>query len=126
VQRSLLEEFPHADISASIVWIHMLPDDTRAAAEASAGIVTDSRVRHFHDPRQCLGAAIAAGLGWEDQTAWDIYLFYDRDGQWTEQPPAPLDFMHQLPWETAHFRTGESLVLGLREAMRSMLEKSNG
>jgi hypothetical protein len=123
---SVLEESPDADISASIVWIHMLPDDTKAAAEASAGIIVDRRVRHFHDPRQRLGAAIAAGLGWEGQIAWDIYLFYDKDGRWTEGPPAPLDFMHQCPWEPAHFRTGDALVLGLREAMQKMLEKTIG
>jgi hypothetical protein len=126
VRRSILEEFPDADISASIVWIHMLPDDTKAAVEASAGIIADPRVRHFHDPRQRLGAAIAAGLGWEGQTAWDIYLFFGKDGLWTERPPAPLDFMHQLPWEPSRFRTGDALVLGLRETVQKMLEKENG
>jgi hypothetical protein len=122
----VLEEFPDANISASIVWTHMLPDDTKATTEASAGIIVDPRVRHFHDPHQRLGTAIADGLGWEGQIAWDIYLFYDKDGRWTEGPPAPLDFMHQCPWEPAHFRTGDALVLGLREAMQQMLEMANG
>jgi hypothetical protein len=126
VRRSLLEQFPRADVSASIVWIHMLPDDTMAEAEASAGIIGDPRVRHFHDPRQRMGEAIAADLGWEGQTAWDIYIFYDRDGQWAERPPTPLDFMHQLPWETAHFRTGDALALALGEAMQRLLERAKG
>ena len=104
----------------------MLPDDTKAAARASAGIIVDRRVRHFHDPQQRLGAAIADGLGWEGQIAWDIYLFYGKDSRWTEGLPAPVDFMHQLIWEPTHFRTGDDLAKGLGEAMQKMLEKANG
>ncbi len=126
MRRSVLDEFRDADIRASIVWIHMLPEDTKAAAKASAGIIVDRRVRHFHDPRQRLGAAVANGLEWAGQIAWDIYLFYDKDSRWTEGPPAPLDFMHQCRWEPTHFRTGDDLVLGLRKAMQKMLEGTNG
>lgn len=126
MRTSILEEFPDADISVSVVWVDMLPDDTTAGAKASAAIIADPRVRHFHDPRQRLGAAIADGLGWEGQMAWDIYLFYDKDSEWTEGPPAPLDFMHQLSWDASHFRTGDALVEGLREALAKTLAKANG
>jgi hypothetical protein len=34
--------------------------------------------------------------------------------------------MHQLPWESSRFRTGDALVLGLRETVQKMLEKENG
>jgi hypothetical protein len=104
----------------------MLPDDTKAPTDASAGIIVDPRVRHFHDPQQRSGKAIAGGLGWEEQTAWDIYLFYDKASRWTERPPAPLDFMHQLPWDPSRFRTGDALVLGLRETVQKLLEKEIG
>lgn len=126
MRRSVLEGFPDAEISVSVVWIHMLPDDTKKAAKASAPTIDDPRVRHFHDPRQRSGAAIADRLEWETQTAWDIYLFYDKDSRWTERPPAPVDFMHQLIWEPSHFRTGDDLVKGLGEAMQETLEKANG
>ena len=126
MRRSILDEFPDAAVSVSVVWIHMLPDDTKATAEASAGIIDDPRVRHFHDPEQRSGVVVASGLEWEGQIAWDIYLFYDKDSRWTAGPPPPVDFMHQLPWDTTHFRTGDDLVQGLREAMQEMLEKANG
>ena len=126
MRRSILEEFPDADISVSIVWIQMLPDDTKATAKRSARIIDDPRVRHFYDPEQWSGTAIAGGFDWEGKVAWDVYLFYDRGSQWTEGPPAPVDFMHQLSWEPTHFRTGDDLVLGLRQAMQRMLEKANG
>ncbi len=104
----------------------MLPDDTKAAAKRSTRIIDDRRVRHFHDPEQRSGLAIADGLDWEGKAAWDIYLFYERDSAWTERPPAPADFMHQLSWEPVHFRTGDDLVRELHEAMQRMLEKANG
>ena len=104
----------------------MLPDDTKAAAKRSTHIIDDSRVRHFHDPEQRSGVAIADGFDWEGKIAWDIYLFYEKGSAWTERPPAPVDFMHQLSWEPTHFRTGDDLVQELHEAMQRMLEKANG
>jgi len=125
VRRSILEEFPDADISVSIVWIQMLPDDTKAAVNRSARIIDEPRPPHFHDPEQMAGMAIADGLDWEGKIAWDIYLFYDKDSAWTEGPPALTDFMHQLSCAPPHFRPGAALVLALRQAMQRMLEKAN-
>jgi hypothetical protein len=104
----------------------MLPGDTKAAAKRSTRIIDDPRVRHFHDPEQRSGLAIADGFDWEGKIAWDIYLFYERDSAWTETPPAPADFMHQLSWEPTHFRTGDDLVQELHGVMQRMLEKASG
>ncbi len=126
MRRSVLEGFPDADISVSVVWMHVLPDDTKAAARAAARTIDDPRVRHFDDPRQRSGAAITDRLEWAGRIAWDIYLFYGRDSRWTEVPPAAVDFMHQLIWEPSHFRTGDDLVKGLGDAIQMMLEKASG
>lgn len=104
----------------------MLPDDTKAAANGSARIIDDPRARHFHDPQQRSGVAVAGGLGWEGKVAWDIYLFYQKGRLWTDGPPAPADLMHQLSWEPTHFRTGDDLVRGLRETMGKMLGGRTG
>ncbi len=95
----------------------MLPEDTEVGAGESALIIDDPRVRHFHDPARRSGQAIAAGLGWEDYVAWDIYLFYEPGSRWLDGPPAPAHFAHQLPRDSAHFRTGDDLLHELREAM---------
>jgi len=121
VQRSIVEGFPHADVSASIVWINMLPKDTEAGAGRSARIINDPRVRHFHDPAKRSGQAIAASLGWTDYVAWDIYLFYEAGRRWLDGPPAPTHFAHQLPRDSAHFRTGDDLTRELREAMNRLI-----
>ena len=121
VQRSIIEGFPHADISVSIVWINMLPEDTEAHAGRSARIINDPRVRHFHDPAKRSGQAIAASLGWKDYVVWDIYLFYEAGSRWLDGPPAPAHFAHQLPRDSAHFRTGDDLVRELREATNRLI-----
>jgi len=120
VQRSIIEGFPHADISVSIVWINMLPEDTEAHAGRSARIINDPRVRHFHDPAKRSGQAIAASLGWKDYVAWDVYLFYEAGSRWLDGPPAPAYYLHQLPRDPLHFRTGDDLVRELREAMKML------
>ena len=117
VQRSITEDFPHADISVSIVWIEMLPEDTEAGAEGSALVIDDPRVRHFHDPARRSGQAIAASLGWKDYVAWDIYLFYEAGSRWLDGPPTPAHFAHQLSRDSTHFRTGDDLVRELHDAM---------
>ena len=98
----------------------MLPEDTEAGAQRSARIIDDPRVRHFHDPAKRSGRAIAASLGWKDYVAWDIYLFYESGSTWLDGPPAPAHFAHQLPRDSAHFRTGDDLVRELQEAMKRL------
>ncbi len=104
----------------------MLHADTKAAANRSAPLIDDPRVRHFHDPEQRSGRAVANGLAWEGKIAWDIYLFYEKAPLWTDGPPPPVDFMHQLSWEATHFRTGDDLVRGLRDAMQKVLGGRTG
>ncbi len=101
----------------------MLPDDAAEAAGPSARIIADPRVRHFHDPEKRAGKAIAESLGSEDGLAWDIYLFYASGGQWSDGPPAPIDWMHQLPssWaDPARFHTGDELPVELGKAMKRL------
>jgi len=98
----------------------MLSEDTEAEAQRSALIIDDPRARHFHDPAKRSGQAIAASLGWKDYVAWDIYLFYEAGRRWLDGPPAPAHFAHQLPGESAHFRTGDDLVRELREVMKRL------
>ena len=101
----------------------MLSDDAREAAGPSARIIADPRVRHFHDPEKRAGKAVAESLGCESAVAWDIYLFYASGSEWTDGPPAPIDWMHQLPgsWaDPARLHTGDDLVEELQKAMKRL------
>jgi hypothetical protein len=132
VQKAILDSFPKTEISVSIVWIEMLPGDNLAAAQKMAGTIRDSRVRHFFDPRATrrAGNAIAKGLLNDGAgPAWDIYLFYDREAEWKDDPPKPADWMHQLGGgqraDPARFHIGEKLVVELRRSFERMMQPND-
>ena len=94
----------------------MLPGDKDADLVMLSDQMYDPRVRWFHDPFRRAGKAIAAALGAPNDTAWDVYLFFDRGAQWKGGPPQPQGWTHQLgePWaDPDRHRTGEQLSVEL-------------
>ena len=90
----------------------MLPEDSLEAALPTIKILNDRRIQHFYDPEKVSGKAIAMSLGWGGRVAWDIYLFYSPGILWTDRPPKPNRWMHQMSDEWAkndHYRTGDAL-----------------
>jgi len=65
----------------------------------------DERVSHFWDADGTLVKAYSRilRLG-ESRPAWDVYLFFDRDAEWRDEPPSPQNWMHQLPRAPAERR----------------------
>jgi hypothetical protein len=126
VQEAIIDGYPDADISVSIVWINMLPLDNRAMAHVRAQTMQDPRARHFSDPRKRVGRAIAQSLGGRNKVAWDIYLFYAPGAEWDGGPPPPAWWAHQLTgssWaDAAHYHRGDELVEQLRRAMADLLK----
>ena len=123
MQQSILKTYPTAEITVGIIWINILEKDTEKMAKREAGkFITDSRVRHFYDPQKRAGKAVAFSLGGEGEVAWDTYLFYEKGAEWSEDPPGPGDWMHQLKdsnWANpTNYFTGEDLVIELDRAMK--------
>jgi hypothetical protein len=109
-----------------IVWVQMLPEDREADVEALAGEMSDSRIRWFHDPKRRAGRAIAASLGAGDEIAWDVYLFFDPDAEWKDQPPTPAQWVHQLggSWaDPARHRFGDELEPELGSLLKRILSR---
>ena len=52
------------------------------------------------------------------EIAWDIYLLYGADAQWTDQPPPPDYWMHQLTVVTAAPRLDDETFAKQLQAMR--------
>lgn len=123
VKQGVLDAYPEADFSLSVVWIDILASDKRAEAITSADILVDPRVRHFHDPKRLVGRALAPHTGLhsmpqilerlgqkpealEDSfnatylrspsTLFDAVFFYDSQARWIKQPPAPEEWVTQL------------------------------
>jgi hypothetical protein len=123
VHETVFRRFPDADISASIVWLPILDEDSLEAAIPSVKVLNDKRIQHFYDQDQIVGKEIANGIGWGGHVAWDIYLFYNVGAEWTDAPPRPTYWMHQLrdSWtDKEHFRTGDGLVKELLNAMTKL------
>ena len=119
VRETLLGDSGDADLDLMIVWIDILPGDDAAAAARAAAIFDDPRVAQFHDPGRLTGQAFARGL-LDRPPAWDIYLFYAAGDSWTDGPPRPAHWMHQLGSKVAdknRYRTGPALAAGFHEAL---------
>jgi hypothetical protein len=123
VLETLSVKFPHADLCALIVWIPILVKDSMKEALPSVSILGDSRFKHFYDHNQCVGRAIANSVGWVGRVAWDIYLFYEPNLVWNEDPPQPSYWMHQLTDEWVKdnkYRTGNDLSSELASSMEML------
>jgi hypothetical protein len=74
-----------------IVWLPMLDSDERPAADEASTRFRGGGAPQFWDGGQLLGVEVARSLGEPDWIAWDVYLFYGPDAEWTEAglpPPA--------------------------------------
>jgi hypothetical protein len=99
VREWVLEGFPDTEVQVSVVWIEMLPTDSFEAAQGMAEQMIDPRVSHYFDPRTAhlAGKALAHGIIHEGRgPAWDVYLFYDQEAEWSDEPPRPVEWCHQL------------------------------
>lgn len=108
-----------------MVWIDMLDGDNANMASGSARHVDNARIRHFHDPGQIAGKAIADSLGAQNHIAWDMYLFYVRGKVWKEKIPFPFDWAHQLsdPWAgPEHFAWREGLDKRLNSIISRLIK----
>ena len=103
----------------------MLPEDSLEAALPTVQSLSDNRIQHFYDSNQLSGKEIAMSVGWDDHIAWDIYLFYAPEVEWTDLPPNPNRWMHQVSEEWAkneNYRTGDDLKNELKYSLESLLD----
>ncbi len=124
MHENVFKRFLDADISASIVWIPILDNDSLEAADPSVKFLSDKRIQHFYDQDQIVGKEIANSVGWAGNVAWDIYIFYKPYAEWSDMPPKPTYRMHQLTdsWaDREHYHTGDDLVNGLLMTMKRFL-----
>lgn len=95
VARHVLQKIDHEDLRLYMVWLPILDDDDREAAQRSANRILDPRVTHYWGSDQELTRAFKAPLGLEEGKAWDIFVLYDDDAAWADEVPSPFSFMHQ-------------------------------
>lgn len=101
VVESVFSKYPNdARLRGFVVWLPMLPSDSKEAAGAQAASFIDQRLVQQWDGKRASGTLLAKTLGLKGD-AWDVYLLYASGVKWTgEQPPAPTFWMHQLREES--------------------------
>jgi mercuric ion binding protein len=97
VVQSVFSRYPNdARLRGFVVWLPMLPSDSRETAAAQAASFVDQRLVQQWDGDRASGNLMAKTLALKG-AAWDVYLLYAPGVTWTgEQPPAPTFWMHQL------------------------------
>lgn len=101
-------------IDVHIVWLPMLPEDTRDAAVALARQSKGLPVRNWWDGDRHVARLVARAIAIRPaEEAWDVYLVYASDAVWKDDAPSPLDWVHQLsgvaPDRLCYGRLGEAL-----------------
>jgi hypothetical protein len=68
-----------------VAWIPMLDSDDRNAAVEMTRTYSDKPIPQLWDSERLLGKEVTRSLGVErGNAAWDIYLFYGPDAEWTD------------------------------------------
>jgi hypothetical protein len=104
----------------------MLDNDSIEATLPSVKFLSGKQFQHFYDQHQNVGKIIANSVGWIGKVAWDIYLFYEPYTDWTDRPPKPKYWMHQLTDDWAQndkYQTGGDLKNELFVSMKKLLNK---
>jgi len=65
-------------------------DDATAASQASERF-RDRAVPQFWDGERLAGKEVSRSIGEQTRVAWDVYLFYRADAEWTEAGIPPPD-----------------------------------
>ncbi len=127
MQQALIEDKPEADLSLSVVWTRIFPDDDATAVAKATAIVHGPGVRHYFDPVRRIGEALASTIdmptveelckkmGRDTETmegvfepsyvngkaaVFDSCLFFQAGVDWKDKPPAPTEWVTQLDPET--------------------------
>lgn len=110
-------------VGVSLVWVRVLAEDDEQAARTAAGQFQHPGLQHFYDPSQLAAREMATVLGGKGHFAWDAYLAFAAEAAWEDEPPQPVDWVHQLDhaaWAPAERqRKGEALV----QAINQMIKK---
>lgn len=107
-----------------MVWGPFLTGDSQSAAQVSAGLVPDRRVRHYWDQQRSVAKGLTNVLGTAPLVAWDIYLLYGPKEVWKRTdlvPPKPTAYMNLKKGSTtAVYFTGPTL----RQRVEQELKKA--
>jgi len=126
VQQTVIEQMSKKGISVIIVWTNMLQSDDKDNAFKAASMFKDPSIVQYFDAENKFGDMVARRLNPKGEKAWDIYMFFDKEDQWSNSIPRPFEYAHQLnesnhPWadQTKYF-CGKNLTKRLGDITNSL------
>ena len=70
---------------------------------------SDPRVRQYWDAKAELSRSYGPVFK-TDEVVWDVYMLYDRNAEWKDQPPAPVYLMDKIGLEGGRPLDGAELA----------------
>ena len=99
LDRDLLASLPD---SVAVYLVHAnVIGGNESHIPGAAVLVHHAGARHYWDPSGAFGRAMGESLPLTRRGrpvfAWDVWMLYGPDADWTDRPPQPNLLMHQLP-----------------------------
>lgn len=126
VQQTVIENMREKDMSVIVVWTNMLKSDDKDNAYRAASMFKDPSIVQYFDSENKFGDIVARRLNPKGEKAWDIYMFFDKEDQWTNSIPRPFEYAHQLseslhPWaDNTKYFCGKDLTKRLDDITTSL------
>ena len=101
IRDDVLEPISDGRLKVFVIWEPILPKDAEDALDDAGALLKDEwRATQYWDPARTSGNAIKQLLGLGiPNPAWDVYLLYAPGKKWTDGPPKPDFWMHQLTFK---------------------------
>lgn len=102
MNRAVLEKFaPNPKLSTWVVHVPVI-GGKEGDVQRSCKVLKEGAVTHYWSPKGEFGGMVSNGVDLKDLKgkwvyAWDVWLLYGPDAEWTgHNPPKPKRLMHQL------------------------------
>ncbi len=96
IQTKVLDAVKNPDVRAYAVWVPILDSDGESTVGKASTRLHDARVSRYWDGKGEFVKSFARVLSLGDRPAWDVYMLYGPEAEWTAEPPTPRSWMHQL------------------------------
>lgn len=121
--KEVVEKYPSDQVSVFVVWLPMVPGDSKRAARSTGAMYAGYQVRQYYDPDRTVGLAYHREVfpnclrdalsvmpkdhslygelsGWAassrgDGPLWDAVLVYPSGAEWNESIPRPTSWSKQ-------------------------------
>jgi hypothetical protein len=110
----VLAKVKQPDLKVYTVWVPILWSDGKVSIPQATKRLNDGRVSHYWDQNKDLVREYSRVLQ-IDGPAWDVYLLFDRNAEWTDRAPTPIYWMNKLGLENGTDFDGGKLAQKVRE-----------